>query len=78
MVMLGVIVLPASPKVVDAMCDRIRYGAQSPRDDSNDEDPDEPQEPPAEPGAATKTSRKPITTAPADADSDTTRKPAAA
>ncbi|GAA2678894.1 MULTISPECIES: hypothetical protein [Actinosynnema] len=59
MVMMGVVVLPAAPKLVDAICDRIRYGTGKPFDD-----PDDEQEQDEEPAVPTvETAVKPVATA---------------
>ncbi|RAS59496.1 hypothetical protein C8D87_114108 [Lentzea atacamensis] len=38
-----VVVLTAAPKLVDAWCDRIRYGIQNPADDLAEDVDDEPE-----------------------------------
>jgi len=38
MIMAGVILLPGSPKLVDAVCDRIRYGVQNLYDEDQEQD----------------------------------------
>ncbi|MGW4527814.1 hypothetical protein [Amycolatopsis sp. NPDC004378] len=57
MIVVGVVLIPAAPKLVDAICDRIRYGVQTPVDEF-DEDPEEEAEAPAEPAA--KAPAKPV------------------
>jgi len=57
MVIFCVVVIPATPKLVDAVCDRIRYGVQ----DLVDSDVDEQSPPSATPTAApTKPVAKPV------------------
>lgn len=47
------VVLPSAPKLVDAWCDRIRYGVQNPADDLAEDVDDESEPEPVRAAAAT-------------------------
>lgn len=58
-----VVVLRTAPELVDAWCDRIRYGVQSPAADLDEDAEEEPE--PVRPAAATpKAAAKPAAAAP--------------
>lgn len=70
MILVGVVLIPAAPKLVDAVCDRIRYGIQNAVDGLGE---DQEEEAPAAP--APKTATKPVAATTAKT---TAAKPAAA
>lgn len=53
MIVVGVVLIPAAPKLVDAICDRIRFGVQTPVDDLDEDPEDEEEAPVAAPAAKT-------------------------